>query len=272
MMSLNPASAKALAKPLYLGITRPIRPKNQGSPSMATSTAFLLLPLNRCLLMVGISLSLIFLASFAWHNQTSQAESLFKPLAIGLAAPALSTPRMLYSPPKPSQVGDIVTILVKEKTRRQTVSQVQIKKTQAGGTNAPAAINTVVADVLNTAGVGGLSKYVRIPTIPSLTSTNNIQSQGNLNQNSEYTDTISCQVVQVLPNGNLMVQGRKANLMAKERTDTYVTGIINPYFLDAQNQIESSKVANLQVMASGQGVLSRGQGDGLLNKIIQFFQ
>jgi flagellar L-ring protein precursor FlgH len=290
MMSLNP-SPKAPVKPLHIGVTRPARPKNKPTAPPVTSNAavksmirsiygatFMRLPinlgaaLNRCFLFVSVSFSIILLVSVAWFNQPSHAESLFKPLAIGLAAPALSTPRMLYSPPKPSQVGDIVTILIKEKTRRQTVSQVQVKKTQANGTNGPEAINSAIGDALDTAGLGGLSKFARIPTIPRVTTDNNLQSQANLNQSSEFTDMVSCQVVQVLPNGNLMVQGRKANLMAKERTDTYVTGIINPYFLDSQNQIESSKVANLQVMASGQGVMSRGQGDGLLSKIIQFFQ
>lgn len=291
MMSLNP-SPKAPVKPLHIGITRPARPKNRPTPPPITSNAavkamirsiygstFMRLPLNlgaalnRCFLFVSLSLSIILLlVSVAWVNQPSQAESLFKPLAIGLAAPALSTPRPLYSPPKPAQVGDIVTIMIKEKTRRQTVSQVQVKKTQSNGTDGPQAINSAIGDALDTAGLGGLSKYARIPTLPSVTTNNNLQSQANLNQSSEFTDMVSCQVVQVLPNGNLVVQGRKANLMAKERTDTYVTGIINPYFLDSQNQIDSSKVANLQVMASGQGVMSRGQGDGLLSKIIQFFQ
>jgi flagellar L-ring protein precursor FlgH len=293
MMSLTPPvpNRTPAMKSFHTGVTMPKRPSYKPEPLPLTSSAAMntvlgsiyrtsvtKLPsdlagaLNRCVLLVCMLLSVFSLVSVAWYSQAAQAESLFKPLAIGLAAPALSTPRMLYSPPKPAQVGDLVTILVREKVKRQNVSQVQIKKTQANGTNAPQAVNTAVEQALDVVGVGGLAKFARIPSLPSITTDNNLQSQANLNQTSEYTDSISCQVVQVLPNGNLVVQGRKANLMAKERTDTYVTGIINPYFLDSENQIDSSKVANLQVMASGQGVMSRGQGDGLLNKIIQFFQ
>jgi flagellar L-ring protein precursor FlgH len=293
-MMMMPTSNNAPIKPLHLGMTCPARPKNnlplppveKRHTTAATVEALLRTIYQRLLRrfskpvsssystmrLISLSVGVLTVVNLIGFSQLAHAESLFRPLAIGLAAPALSTPRMLYSPPKPAQVGDIVTILVREKTRRQTVSQVQVKKTASNGTDAPQAINSAVSDVLDTVGLGGLSKLTRIPTIPTVTTDNNMQSQANLNQSSEYTDMISCQVVQVLPNGNLMVQGRKANLMAKERTDTYVTGIINPYFLDSQNQIESSKVANLQVMASGQGVMSRGQGDGLLSKIIQFFQ
>ena len=292
MMSLTPPVPNRMpVKSFSSGVTMPKRPQYKPEPLPLTSsaavntvlgsiyrTSVIALPsdlanaLNRCVLLVCMLLSVFSLVSVAWYTQAAQAESLFKPLAIGLAAPALSTPRMLYSPPKPAQVGDLVTILVRERVKRQNVSQVQIKKTQANGTNGPQALNSAVEQVLDVVGVGNLAKFAIIPSLPNVTTDNNLQSQANLNQTSEYTDSISCQVVQVLPNGNLVVQGRKASLMAKERTDTYVTGIINPYFLDSENQIDSSKVANLQVMASGQGVMSRGQGDGLLNKIIQFFQ
>jgi flagellar L-ring protein precursor FlgH len=267
MMSFTP-----LTQHLPAGISLPLRPQNKASIQQPSASFVPPAKVVRYLLSISISLGLLGVTGYAWHTQTSQAESLFRPMAIGLAAPALSTPRMLYSPARPAQVGDLLTILVKEKTRRLNTSQVQINKKQENVSNGPQAVNSVVGQALDVFGAKGLAKYARIPTIPSVTSDNKTQSQGNLNQVSELTDTISCQVVQVLPNGNLMVQGRKATLMAKERTDVYVTGIVNPYFLDAQNQIDSGKVANLQVMSSGQGVMSRGQGDGLLNKIVQFFQ
>jgi hypothetical protein len=122
MMSLNPAP-KAPVKPLHIGITRPARPKNRPTPPPVTSnaavkamirsiygTTFMRLPvnlgaaLNRCFLFVSLSFSIILLVSVAWYNQPSQAESLFKPLAIGLAAPALSHVRFTARPNQPKWV------------------------------------------------------------------------------------------------------------------------------------------------------------------------
>jgi flagellar basal body L-ring protein FlgH len=59
--------------------------------------------------------------------------------------------------------------------------------------------------------------------------------------------------------------------MSKERGELVVTGIVKPYYLDRNNRISSTQVANLQILQGGKGVISRQQNDGLANKIYQFF-
>jgi flagellar L-ring protein precursor FlgH len=85
-----------------------------------------------------------------------------------------------------------------------------------------------------------------------------------------YVDTVSCQVVQVLPNGFLVVQGRKSIFANQERQDLYITGIVNPFYLNSRNTISSNQVANLQMNVVGKGPLTRQQGDGVLGKYFQF--
>jgi flagellar L-ring protein precursor FlgH len=79
-------------------------------------------------------------------------------------------------------------------------------------------------------------------------------------------------VVQVLPNGNLMIQGRKTIAFAKEKADVYITGIVNPYFLNSENEIASQQVANMQVVVSGDGIISRTQNDSIFSKIMSKVQ
>jgi flagellar L-ring protein precursor FlgH len=218
-------------------------------------------------LTLGLTLSLALLCALPF---SAQAESLFKPSAYPALPPMVGTPRMLYSPPRPSQIGDLVTVLVREKSKRQNKTQFQVQKQQTASSNTPQIINGVVKAALTTAKLAGVAPYLTLPTVGDTTNDNNNRSQSNITQDFELQDAITCQVVQVLPNGNLVVQGRKSSAMAKERTEVFVTGVVNPYFLDVSNQIESSKVANLQVMVAGQGPATRSQNDGLLTKMFQW--
>jgi flagellar basal body L-ring protein FlgH len=52
----------------------------------------------------------------------------------------------------------------------------------------------------------------------------------------------------------------------------YVTGIVNPYFLNSENEISSHKVANMQIVVAGQGIISRSQHDSIFSKIMSKFQ
>jgi flagellar L-ring protein FlgH len=199
------------------------------------------------------------------------AESLFLPNTEGLH-PRANAPRMLYSPPRPQQVGDLLTIRLEEESERQNQSTTQIQKENEFNENTSQVLNTAVSDVLARFGGGKWADYLRLPSLGGIANSNSNRSQGNVVQKQIFEDTISCQVMQVLPNGNLMVQGRKTIAHAKEKTDFYVTGIVNPYFLNSENEISSQKVGNLQVMVAGNGIITRSQNDGIISKIMSYVQ
>jgi flagellar basal body L-ring protein FlgH len=57
--------------------------------------------------------------------------------------------------------------------------------------------------------------------------------------------------------------------MAKERTDMFVSGIVNPFYLTRMNEIDSQQVANLQFLTGGKGMISGQQREGLIGKMTQ---
>jgi flagellar L-ring protein precursor FlgH len=199
------------------------------------------------------------------------AESLFLPNTEGMH-PRSNSPRMLYSPPRPQQIGDLVTIKVDESAKRQNKSTLQIQKDSSFDENTTTVLGNAAGELLSKFGVGGLSKYLQLPNLGGITNANTTNSQGTVTQNETFSDKITCQVVQVLPNGNLMVQGRKTLAYAKEKSDVYVTGIINPYFLNSENEISSQRVSNMQIVVAGQGIISRSQNDSIFSKIMSKVQ
>ena len=85
-----------------------------------------------------------------------------------------------------------------------------------------------------------------------------------------FGDIISVQVVQQMPNGNLVVQGKKTIVSSNERMDLIVTGVVDPRSINALGQVSSNRVANLQFAQSGRGSVSRSGNEGIINKFIKY--
>jgi flagellar L-ring protein precursor FlgH len=69
------------------------------------------------------------------------------------------------------------------------------------------------------------------------------------------TTTLTAEVIAVLPNGNLVLQGQKEILVNSEKQIVTVRGIARPNDLSAVNSIASSQLARLEVHVSGKGVV-----------------
>ena len=74
----------------------------------------------------------------------------------------------------------------------------------------------------------------------------------------------------MLSNGNLLVQGKKTLVNNNERMDLIVTGVIDPRWINANGQISSTNVSNLQFALSGRGAISRGSNEGIINRVIKY--
>jgi flagellar L-ring protein precursor FlgH len=201
----------------------------------------------------------------------AQAESLFR-ASTAYQAQTPVTYRSLFVPPIARQVGDLVTITIEDTVQTQDKSELKLdharNTTNVGSTPYNQLVNWAFGKIPMFRGLG---EKLQGPQFSDANSRNNLGSKAEVTRTTTLKDNITCQVVQVLPSGDLLVQGQKTVQMNKERQDLMVTGIVKPYYLDQNNQISSNRVANLQVIRAGKGVISRQQNDGAVNKIYQFF-
>ncbi|MDH4380098.1 MAG: flagellar basal body L-ring protein FlgH [Vampirovibrionales bacterium] len=194
----------------------------------------------------------------------SHAESLFRANASVQQESMGFTPASYFTQPIPKAVGDIVTIRVSEITTFNNESSLETDRSQVINENSSGIINRILTNI-------GITK-VSAPLLDGVNTNNEMSSTAKASRTSELTDSITCQVVEVLPNGNLMVQGQKVVFINRDRTNLTVMGIVNPFFLDDMNTIASNRVGNFQLLTDGKGVISRQQSDGIYNKLYQFFQ
>ena len=159
---------------------------------------------------------------------------------------SLWTPTSLFSDLtsdlRARRVGDIVTILVQEKasavssgtTKTQRASSLQASITAAGGI---------------TRATGPLANLAKAGT------TNSLDGQGATTRDTTLTATISAVVMQVLPNGSLVIQGTKTVKINSENQVLGLRGLVRPVDLDTTNTVSSDRVAQMDLQVNGKGIV-----------------
>jgi len=203
--------------------------------------------------MKKLSLVLIFCLLLTVGN--AQAESLFS-----LNASQTSNyiePKPLFGSVRARGVGDLVTIIVNEAPTISDKGTYQTGKKSSLMENIASTVNNVF-DLSVKEGFDGMNGSIDVSG-----STTVARQMG-------FKDNIAVQVVQVLPNGNLLVQGKKTLVQANERMDFMVSGIVDPRWINQYGQVNSKNVANLQFASSGAGTVSRGQNEGFFTRFFRY--
>ena len=192
-------------------------------------------------------------ATMSLYNN-AQAESLF---ALSTSQNYNASPKSLFAGVRAMGIGDLISIKIEE----------SLRTTDSMAYNSDKSSNTV--DNFTTYIKNWLPFY-KIDPANNFGGQNTVENSAATTRNLVFGDTISTQVVQMLSNGNMMVQGKKTLVNNNERVDLIVTGVVDPRWIDQNGKISSTKVANLQFALSGRGSLSRGQNEGVINRVIKY--
>ena len=81
--------------------------------------------------------------------------------------------------------------------------------------------------------------------------------------------TVACLVTDVLPNGNLLIEGTRDVRTSEETLQFQLIGVIRPQDVNSNNQIRSELIANAELAVKGKGAISRTQKPGIITQILQ---
>ena len=95
-----------------------------------------------------------------------------------------------------------------------------------------------------------------------VTSSNAFEGDGSTSREDSLTGTIAAQVVEVLPNGDLRIRGKRQVKVNSETQTMTIKGIVRRIDLDTQNTVLSSAVANADISYTGLGVVDDVQTPG----------
>ena len=167
--------------------------------------------------------------------------------------------RSMFADRRARAVGDIVTIVVQENA--STTKQNTTKTAKSTGLDA--AINTF----LYSPGASGLlTKGGQMPAI-NLASKNTFDGGGSINNSERITARLAVRVVEVLPNGSLVLEGRRQTKFSGETTDAVLRGVVRIEDVTAQNTVMSYNVADAAIQYLSKGVVSDSQRKGWFSKV-----
>ncbi len=94
-----------------------------------------------------------------------------------------------------------------------------------------------------------------------ITADSNSQSNanGSINRTDQLVTNVAAVVVQLLPNGNLVIQGKQEIRLNSEMRELLVAGVVRPEDIDSDNSIDLPKIAEARVAYGGKGTLSNIQ-------------
>jgi flagellar L-ring protein precursor FlgH len=159
----------------------------------------------------------------------------------------------LYTDRKAREVGDLVTIALSERTQASTRANTAITKESTNtmsGTVFGAPVTVGGQDILDN----------------SLANSRDFAGDGNSTQSNQITGTLTAQVVQKLPNGNLVIQGSKELTLNQGNELIQVQGIIRTADIGPDNTIPSTRVADARIVYGGRGPLARSNAMGWLDR------
>lgn len=139
--------------------------------------------------------------------------------------------------------GDLVTVLIQETQNLKNEEKSDLKT------------QTALDAQLNSFNLAPKA----FSTLPDVSSTKNDTFAGTANyeKKGNFSARLTAMVVDALPNGNLVISGRREIRIDNETKVIEFSGVVRRYDITAGNTIESELVANARVAYSGSGPLTR---------------
>jgi flagellar L-ring protein precursor FlgH len=160
-----------------------------------------------------------------------------------------ATSMSLFEDIKAKRVGDILTIVLNERTNAEKRADTTVDKSSETGIGVPKLFGQSVPELENSISAG-----------------HKFETEGDSKQSNKLEGSITVTVAKVLSNGNLVVQGEKWITINHGEEFIRIRGIVRPMDIEPDNSVSSTKVADAQILYSGKGTLARANKPGWLTE------
>jgi len=163
--------------------------------------------------------------------------------------------KTLYADDVARNIGDILTIMIAEDSKVDNKAKRDLQKETARSSEFNGRLN--IDDM--------------VPSMPGFTmdatSANELKSKADYKDERSFVDRVTVVVVDILPNGNLVVIGTRDRNIAGDVQKIEVTGIVRPSDIAFDNTVKSEQVANFQIVTKNAGVAAPYTRTGWLGRV-----
>ncbi len=144
---------------------------------------------------------------------------------------------------KAARLHDVVSIVVIESLAASTDGQVKNSR----ASNARSSVTSLF---------GALKAANNLQNLVGQNSASGLTAQGQSSTNSSLATTFGGEVVDVLPNGMLVVQATRQLTFSQQTQLIKLRGLVRPEDVSAQNQVLSTAMTDLELEVTGKGIVS----------------
>jgi flagellar L-ring protein precursor FlgH len=167
--------------------------------------------------------------------------------------------RSMFADKRARAMGDIITILVQENNTSSKENSTQTSKSSS--------VNASIDTFLYSPGASGfLTKGGQLPAM-KFGGSQSFDGGGKINNSEKITARIAVRVVDVLPNNNMIIEGRRDTTITGEKQEVILRGVVRADDVAANNTVFSYNIAEASIKFIGKGTISDNQRKGWLFKI-----
>jgi flagellar L-ring protein precursor FlgH len=175
--------------------------------------------------------------------------------------------RPLFEDRRARYAGDTLTVVLNEKISASQKSATSASRSGSVAVDIPTANVPLVNNVPVVKGYLNRVPGTEIQGSGSARS----DGKGESSSSNLFSGTITVTVVEVLPNGNLVVSGEKQIGTNREKETLRFSGVVNPAHIVAGNTVSSTQVADARLDYRGEGAIDSAQVAGWLARFFLSF-
>ena len=162
---------------------------------------------------------------------------------------------------KARRKGDIITIVISETASASKEATTDTSRGSSVNAGIPNFMGLEKVGLLKN-NIGDLSKLINASV------DSQYQGSGSTSRKENLNATITARVIDVIPNGNLLIEGRRNVKVNNEDQEIVLEGIVRPRDIAANNTVNSVFVADAKISYTGKGIISDRQSPGWLMNIV----
>jgi len=174
--------------------------------------------------------------------------------------------RAFFKDQRAHQVGDILTVTVNFTDKANIANETQRSRTNKEDTG--------VTDFIGAKTITNPATAVLPGRVLTADSTSSSDGKGSVQRQENLQTSVAAVVTQLLPNGNLVVEGKQEIRVNFEVRELIVAGIVRPEDIQSDNTIDSSKIAQARIAYGGRGQITDVQqpryGQQVLDVLLPF--
>lgn len=218
--------------------------------------------------MKSLLLSLVSVSLLCGCVTTTPATAVHQPMTVRpearqVLAPAngsiynVATARPLFEDRRARLVGDTITINITEKTAAAKKSDTKADRSHESALGIPT--------------IAGLPLKTFQGATLSANSSTAFEGSGENTSSNNFIGTLTVTVIEVYPNGNLLVSGEKQIGLKEGEEFIRFSGVVNPITITASNTVASTQVADARIEYKANGFLDSAQVMGWLGRFFLSF-